>query len=208
MKPIIKHTAAALLGMSILMTGCASKTPQEAKVDGLEKEAKCFNEMPEWIRNPSVENGLGAVGIGKYTKGGPSFMISEAELYGNASLAAQIKNELTRLKQGNPRKTNISELDAYESNYREIVEGYVEEIAISGAKRINTYQSPCTGDMFVLMSIDFLSLAQGLENSRNSIKKNMENARTTRQAIDEGMKVLDNSIKELRERKNHASSSN
>ena len=204
---IMKRATTIMQAMGIItivmMSGCSSKAvkPQPTiKQMKIQEEANSFNDLPGWIRHPIFKNGIAEVGIARYTEGGPSFMISKAELFAEAELAKKIQNKISALSQSDRRQSDISNLDEYETNFRQVAEAYIKDVVISGAKRIHTYQSPHSGAMYVMMVIDFKTIADNLENVKHNIEKKMEEANMSRKFIEQGSKDLDKSISLMRNR--------
>lgn len=204
----MKRATTIMLAMGIItivmISGCSSKAvkPQPTiKQMKIQEEANSFNnDLPGWTKHPIFENGIAEVGIARYTKGGPSFMISKAELFAEAKLAKKIQNKISALSQSDRRQSDISNLDEYETNFRQVAEAYIKDIVISGAKRLHTYQSPHDGAMYVMMVIDFKTIADNLENNKHNIEKKMEEANMSRKFIEQGSKDLDKSISLMRNR--------
>jgi hypothetical protein len=186
----------------VLFTGCTSSTdpkPTTAKEAEFAKMADALNSAPSWVSEPIVENGIGAVGVARYSKGGISFMMPQAEMDGKARLAARIQEEVSRLQQQSKRVVQTKELDTFDNNFKEATEVLVKKIPLSGAKRIKTYMSKETGDLYVLMAIQKRDVADSLDSQKDLFKTQMEEARMTREAIEEGMQIHDKTMAELRD---------
>ena len=195
-----KSMLLTVVGLSMgILSGCGSITPK-ATTSSISYQAKAFNNLPGWIPNPTVENGIAAVGVAKYTQAGPSFMIPEAELVGKMKLAAQVQSELSGLAQGNKQKINDKNLDEYSGSFRQVYESFIKKTIISGAKRIKTYQDPYTGDMYVMMAISFDEIANQLEKSKDDLNNAIKQSSLSQKTIQDRMKILDKSIARLRQR--------
>lgn len=184
----------------VLFTGCSSEpTPQSAKQAEIEKVAAALKNAPEWISEPIIENGIGAIGIARYSSGGMSFMLPQAELDGKAKLAGRIQEEVSRLQQQSKRLVQTKDLDAFDNNFKEATEILVKKMPLSGAKRVKTYMSEETGELYVLMAIQKRDVADALDGQKELLRAQMEEAKMTREAIDEGMEIHDKTMAELRE---------
>jgi hypothetical protein len=183
-----------------LFTGCTSSpSPASAKQEKIEKAAEALNNAPAWVSEPIVENGIGAVGIAKYSSGGMSFMLPQAEADGKAKLAGRIQEEVSRLQQQSKRLVQTKELDAFDNNFKEATEILVKKIPLSGAKRVKTYMSKETGELYVLVAIQKRDVADALDGQKDLLKAQMQEAKMTREAIKEGMEIHDKTMAELRD---------
>lgn len=203
----IKTSVLATAIIATLFTGCTDKEPTPdprtmTKQEKIEHTASAINNAPKWVLTPVVENGIGAVGVARYSAGGMSFMIPQAELDGKAKLAGRIQEEVSRLQEQSKRLVQTKELDAFDNNFKEATEVVVKKIPLSGAKRIKTYMSKETGELYVLMAIQKRDVATALESQKNLLKAQMEEARMTREAIEEGMKIHDETMAQLRDATN------
>lgn len=189
------------VAVAIFSSGCSSKglSYEDKKQAEIEKSAESFNDLPGWILEPVVENGIGAVGVARYSSGGMSFMLPQAEMDGKAKLAGRIQEEVSRLQQQSKRLVQTKELDAFDNNFKEATEVLVKKIPLSGAKRIKSYMSKETGELYVLVAIQKRDVADYFDSQKDLFKKQMEEARMTREAIKEGMEVHDKVMAELKE---------
>ncbi len=94
------------------------------------------------------------------------------------------------------RKVKIDKQDDLEESFSQAMKAVIKDMPISGAQRINLYQSG-NGELFVHMTIQKREVAEQLDNMKGAYKKHMEEAKQTREIIDEGMKVLDEMINDL-----------
>lgn len=186
-----KLTAVAFAGALMMMTGCADKS-ESAKPGMVDLE-----NMPAWVTNPTVENGIGVVGIAKHSQHGMRVMLPKAEMDGRTKLAAEIQTVVSRLSKDTLRQANINELDDYEEQFTEATVNLVKKIPLSGAQRVAMYQDKNTGDLYVHMVLAKREVGSFLADNAASMREQMEQAKMTRQRIDDGMKVMDDMIEEL-----------
>lgn len=184
--------AAAMMSFS----ACGDKTPQP--VDQKQQQIQANNNLPMWIIDPSVEGGIAAVGVAGYSKHGMQVMLPQAEMDARAKLAGKIQTEVSRIQESVMRANQINDMDNFEKAFRQGSAEVVKKIPLSGAKKINHYQAP-DGTFYVHMVIQKREVANSIEDMKDIYKEQMEQAHLTRESIDEGMKVLDDMMGELRE---------
>lgn len=193
----VTYTMAFVLS-SLIFSGCAEKQTSIPKT--LDEVKSCtdtlFDKNP-WIVNPTVENGISAVGISHLSKGGMEFTIPQAEMDAKAKLAGQIQTEVSRLSKKALREAKIVDMDNFEKVFTQATKELIKKIPLSGAKRINM-KVGC-GELYVHMAIEKRDIAEQLKDMQNLHKSYMEKAKLERAMIDEGEKVLDKMIDELNE---------
>lgn len=189
---MVKFAAIALAG-AMALTGCASKSAEA----GNDKTIVNFDDMPAWIGNATVENGIGVVGIAKYSRHGMRIMMPKAEMDGRAKLAAEIQTEVSRLTKGAMRQANINDLDDYEEQMTEATVNLVKKIPLSGAQVIARYQEPKNGDLYIHMVIQKREIGGFIADNAKSVRAQMAEAKMTRERLDSAMNVMDNLVNEL-----------
>lgn len=186
----------SLLAATLLITGCSQKEPttEELKKQMVENT----KNLPEWVTNPNEEDEFVAVGIAGFSRHGMQVMLPQAEMDGRAKLAGKIETEVSRIQEQVLRQSQISQLDDIDRAFKAATKEVVKKIPLSGAKRTKMYQSS-DGTLYVLTVINRNFIVNDIEQKRNIYKQQMEQAKLTRQSIEEGMKVLDKSMQELEE---------
>lgn len=186
------------LTSAVLFSGCSNnilakpKTAHDKKVQMIE----VTNSLPKWIVNPKVEGGISSVGITGYSKNGMEVMLPQAEMDARAKLAGQIQTIVSQVQKKAMRHVKIEELDEFENTFKQATKEVIKKMPISGAQRINIFQAN-NGDLYVHTVIQKREISQHLGDMKSSYKKHMQEAKLSRQSIDEGMKVLDEMMKEL-----------
>jgi len=179
----------------VVISGCSSSsnpTPEEKK----ETMVNTTNDLPNWVINPKVEGGISAVGMTGYSKHGMQVMIPQAEMDARAKLAGKIQTIVSQVQKRAMRHVKINELDEFENSFKQATKEVIKKMPLSGAQRINLFQAK-NGDLYVHTIIQKRVVSQHLGDMKNSYKKHMEEAKISRESIDEGMKVLDDMMKEL-----------
>ena len=183
---------------ALLFSGCGPaslpdpKTPHEKK----EQMVETTNNLPKWVVNPKVEGGIAAVGITGYSKHGLQVMLPQAEMDARAKLAGKIPVIVSQIQKKAMRHVKINEIDEFENSFKQATKEVIKKMPISGAQRINLFQAN-NGDLYVHTVIQKREISEHLGDMKSTYKQHMQEAKISRQNIDEGMKVLDDMIKEL-----------
>lgn len=195
-KIVNKIVLTAGVTSAILFSGCTSTTQPTTPNEKKEQMIKVVNDLPSWIVNPKVEGGIAAVGLVGYSKHGLQVMLPQAEMDARAKLAGQIQTIVSQLQKKALRHTKINEIDEFENSFKQASKEVIKKMPLSGAQRINMFQSQ-DGTLYVHTVIQKREVSQYLGDMKSTYKKHMQDAKISRQNIDEGMKVLDSMMKEL-----------
>jgi len=180
---------------AVLFTGCSKNevaTPQDKKSQMIE----VTNNLPSWVMNSKVEGGIAAVGITGYSRHGLQVMLPQAEMDARAKLAGKIQTIVSQVQKNAMRHVKINNIDEFENTFKQATKEVIKKMPISGAQRINMFQAK-NGDLYVHTVIQKREVSAHLGGMKESYKKHMKEAKISRDNIDEGMKVLDNMMKEL-----------
>lgn len=187
-----------LAATAITFTGCADKSAAPAVDPGIENLREDMKESPAWVKDPKVEGGISAVGIAGYSKHGMQIMLPQAEMDGRAKLAGQIQTIVSRLQKKAMRYNKINELDDFENVFKQASKEVIKKMPLSGARKMDQYISR-DGTLYVLMVIEKREVAEHLKDMKSTYEDHMKEAKMTRESLDQGMKVLDDMMKELDE---------
>jgi len=196
MKMTKKIIITAGIVSTILFTGCTSTTQPATPNEKKEQMIDVVNNLPAWVVNPKVEGGIASVGIVGYSKHGLQVMLPQAEMDARAKLAGQIQTIVSQLQKKAMRHTKINEIDEFENSFKQASKEVIKKMPLSGAQRINMFQSS-DGTLYVHTVIQKREVSRYLGDMKNTYKKHMQDAKISRQNIDEGMKVLDSMMNEL-----------
>lgn len=180
---------------AIMFTGCAGNmntTPQGEKG----KMVQINNNLPSWVINPKVEGGIASVGITGYSKHGMEIMMPQAEMDARAKLAGQIQTIVSQVQKKSMRAVKINDIDEFEKSFKNATKEVIKKMPLSGAQRINVFQAN-DGTLYVHMVIEKREVSKHIGDMKNTYKKHMQEAKISRDNIDEGMKVLDDMMSEL-----------
>jgi hypothetical protein len=161
--------------------------------------------LPAWVVDPSVVDGVGAVGIASPSKGGIQFQIPKAELDAKANIAATIQSEISRITKNSLRSAKVNENDDVEEFFAQATKEVVKNLPLSGVKRLNIFKSE-DGTLYIHMVLKNEDYSKFLENSEKAFaarasKSNLgrENINKTQAAtkelFDELEKERDNKVK-------------
>jgi len=193
----------AISASLVILTGCNSTTPtptptkQETKALTLkEQQIKSANSLPLWVIHPQSSNGITAVGMAMYSKHGLRVMKPQAEMDARAKLAGQIQTLVSRSQKNAIRLSQVAKVDDMENVFSQSTKETINKIALSGAVVVNQKMVD-SGDYYVQMVIKKREVAQELDKAKEIYKKNLQNAKLTKQSVADGMKVLDKMMNEL-----------
>ncbi len=189
---------AAGLSVMVMFSGCAQNEVSEPKTQHEKKQEMItvVNNLPAWVVNPKVEGGIASVGITGYSKHGLQVMLPQAEMDARSKLAGQIQTIVSQLQKKAMRHTKINELDEFENSFKLATKEVIKKMPISGAQRINMFQSK-DGTLYVHTVIQKREVSEHIGDMKATYQKHMKKAKLSRKSIDEGMKVLDEMMKEL-----------
>lgn len=187
-----------LAAMAITFTGCADKSQQSLAEQQKQEQIEATNNLPSWVIDPQVEGGISSVGVAGYSKHGMQIMLPQAEMDGRAKLAGQIQTVVSRIQKQAMRHNKINELDDLENVFKQASKEVIKKMPLSGARKINQFQST-DGTFYVLMVIEKREVANHLNDMKSTYADHMKEAKMTRESLDQGMKVLDDMMKELDE---------
>lgn len=185
-----------ILAFVLLFSGCSQKREALSKEDRVEITEEVIEELPEWVVEPKVDNALAAVGMAPYSKHGLAIMLPEAELDGKARLASKIESTLSRLQEKNLRHAKINQFDDIDNAFKSTTKEVVSEMKLSGAKRVKMHQD-ADGTLYVLMAIEKKEVGNKIDSFSDTYKEQLQRAKLSRDNIEEGMKILGESIDEL-----------
>jgi hypothetical protein len=151
----------ALVVVLSFSTSCAKKNSVSAN-----PKSELAN-LPNWVIDPSVKDGVGAVGIASPSKGGIKFQLPKAELDAKANIAAIIQSEVTRVSKNSMRSAKVNDDDDVEEFFSQATKEVVKNLPLSGVKRLNIFQSE-DGTLYVQMVLLKEDYSKFLENSEKT----------------------------------------
>jgi len=146
-----------------LFASCAKKETIQSKA------GNDLKDLPAWVIDPSVKDGVGAVGIASPSKGGIKFQIPKAELDAKANIAATIQSEISRLTKDSMRSAKVNENDDVEEFFAQATKEVIKDLPLSGVKRLNIFKSE-DGTLYVQMVLTNEDYSKFLANSEKTFQ--------------------------------------
>lgn len=162
-----------------------NKTTAEVKNNNL-------SNLPAWVLDPNMPDGVAAVGIASPSKGGIKFQIPAAELDAKANIAATIQSEISRVTKDSLRSANVNGADDVEQFFAQASKEVVKNLPLSGVKRINIFQAN-DGTLYVHMILrneDYSKFLNDSEKSFNAKLKKSGLARDNIKKSEEASKAI------------------
>lgn len=186
----------AVLGL-IFTASCSSK--KEPRINP--KLTGDLSNLPSWVLDPEVENGVAAVGIASPSRGGIKFQIPKAEMDAKANIAAIIRTEVSRVTKNSLREANVNDVNDVEEFFSQATKEVVKDIPLSGVKRINIYKGE-DGTLYVHMLLKKEDYSDYLAESRDSFEKKLKKANIARENIAGAEKAAEKMFDELEKERN------
>jgi hypothetical protein len=166
-----------------------------------------LQDLPAWVLEPSMidgvpADGIASVGIASPSRGGIKFQIPKASLDAKANIAATIQAELTRVTKASLRSAKVNENDDVEEFFAQATKEVVKDIPLSGVKRINIFKSE-DGTLYVHMLLGNEDYSKFLANSEKTFEARLAKANLGRENINKSQAASKELFDELeKERKN------
>jgi hypothetical protein len=157
-----KFIATALAASLLLTFSCSKKDKNPAINSGKE-----LSDLPSWVIDPSVADGVGGVGIASPSKGGIQFQIPKAELDAKANIAATIQSEISRITKNSLRSAQVNGNDDVEEFFAQATKEVVKNLPLSGVKRVNMYKA-ADGSLYIQMVLKNEDYSKFLEASEKT----------------------------------------
>ncbi len=157
-----KFIATALAASLLLTASCGKKTNTPNINAGNE-----LSNLPSWVIDPSVSDGVGGVGIASPSKGGIQFQIPKAELDAKANIAATIQSEISRITKNSLRSAQVNNNDDVEEFFAQATKEVVKNLPLSGVKRVNMYKA-ADGSLYIQMVLKNEDYSKFLEASEKT----------------------------------------
>lgn len=164
-----------------------------------------LSELPSWVLDPEVENGIGAVGIASPSKGGLKFQIAVAELDAKANIAAKIQSEISRVTKNALRSANVNNSDDVEEFFSQASKEVIKNQQLSGAKRVKDHIFLAKdGTLYIHMFLGDDNYSKFLQNSENKISERIKKSNMARENInksEQANKAIFDELEKERENK-------
>lgn len=128
-----------------------------------------LKDLPSWVSEPSMKEGIAAVGIASPSKGGIKFQIPKAELDAKANIAAIIQSNISRLTKDSMRSAQVNENEDIEQFFAQATKEVVKDLPLSGVRRLNIHKTT-DGTLYVRMILDDKEYKKFLEDSKKTLE--------------------------------------
>jgi len=157
------------------LTNCGKKNKlADAKLDNF--------DVPSWVLDPYVKDGVAAVGIAAPSKGGFKFQIAAAELDAKANIASTIQSEVSRITKNSMKSAKVNEEDDVEEFFAQATKDVVKNLPLSGVKRINIFKDK-EGTLYIHMVLRNEDFSKYLKNGRNDLLEKLKKSNLSRDNI-------------------------
>ena len=163
--------------LAVIFTTAACSHKETKKVD-----AGNLSNLPAWVLDPSVADGVAAVGIAAPSTGGIKFQIPKAELDAKANIAATIQSEISRVTKQALRESKVNDVNDVEDFFSQATKEVVKDLPLSGVKRINIFQAQ-DGTLYLHMVLKNEDYSKFLQNSENNFNARLKKSGLARDNI-------------------------
>lgn len=182
----------ALAAITLSLTfSCAKKDASTLKA-----EQGNLSDLPGWVVDPSVPDGVAAVGIASPSKGGIKFQIPKAELDAKANIAATIQSEISRITKDSLRSARVNENDDIEEFFAQATKEVVKNLPLSGVKRLNMFKA-ADGTLYIQMVLKNDDYSKFLENSQKTFEARLAKSKLGRENINKSQEATKELFEEL-----------
>ena len=178
-----------VIALSLLFS-CA---PKEAKKTSTNNE---LGDLPEWVLDPKIKDGVAAVGIASPSRAGITVQLPKAELDAKANIAATIQSEVSRVTKNALRSGKVNDADDVEEFFAQASKEVVKNLPLSGARRIHMFKSQ-DGTLYVHMMIDDKDYSKFLKNSQKDYEEKLKKSNLSRDSIDKSQAATKELFDEL-----------
>ena len=185
-----KILISGLIGSIVLFSGCAGNQ-QNLQVKQKVIECNAYTGAPSWVIDPSVEDGVGVLGISSKNSGGASFQESIARIDAYHKAANEIKTLTVATLDSSKDSARNGSISKAKEAMKEVTALEVNSINISGLKRKNVWISECTGDMFT-------HYVMRNNNTKSNIEKVLKKVNADNRIIDNAMDSLEKDITKIK----------
>ena len=172
-----------------LVFSCAPKDVKKTSGNDL-------GDLPEWVLDPKIKDGVAAVGIASPSRAGITVQLPKAELDAKANIAATIQSEVSRVTKNALRSGKVNDADDVEEFFAQASKEVVKNLPLSGARRIHMFKSQ-DGTLYVHMMIDDQDYSKFLKNSQKDYEEKLKKSNLSRDSIDKSQAATKDLFDEL-----------
>jgi len=134
---------------------------------------KTLSDIPTWVADPEIKDGIGAIGIASPSKGGIKFQIQMAELDAKGNMAAKISSEISRVTKNAMRSANVNNADDVEEFFAQATKEVVKNLPMNGAVRDAIYLGK-DGSLYIHMILKPEAYDSFLKETQTALKDKMK----------------------------------
>ncbi len=176
--------------VALLLTFSCAKKDQKIVATG------DLKDLPSWVVDPSVKEGVAAIGIAAPSKGGIKFQIPKAELDAKANIAATIGSEISRITKNAMRSANVNENDDVEEFFAQATKEVVKDLPLSGVKRLNMHKAE-DGTLYIQMVLTNEDYSKFLASSEKNLQARLAKSNLGRENINKSQEATKEIFDEL-----------
>ena len=173
-----KIVALSVITALLLTFSCSKKPAEEVKTQAKGDLA----DLPSWVLDPAVKDGVGAVGTAGPSRGGIALQIKKAELDAKANIAATVQSEISQVTKNSLRSAKVNENDDVEEFFAQATKEVVKNLPLSGVKRLNMYKSN-DGTLYMHMVLTKEDYSQFINNSQKAFEERAAKSNMSRENI-------------------------
>ncbi len=181
----------AIISLSLTLACAKHKVEPRVAASGAD-----LSELPAWVADPSIKDGIGALGIAAPSKGGIQFQIPRAELDGKGNLASTIQNEISRVTKSAMRSGGVNEQSDVDDFFSQATKEVVKSVPLSAARRDAIYVGK-DGTLYVHMVLKNEDYSKYLANSEKMLQARLKKSDLSRDSIDKAQKATKEMFDEL-----------
>jgi len=189
----MKKTLFKIASLAIIIAAFSCAKKEESKIS-----KGTLTDLPNWVLEPSVKDGVAAVGIASPSKGGIKFQIPKAELDAKGNIAATIQGEISRVTKEALRSGKVNENDDVEEFFAQATKEVVKNLPLSGVKRINIFKAE-DGTLYVHMLLTNEDYSKFLEGSLKTFEARLAKSKLSRDNISKSQEATKEIFEELEE---------
>lgn len=188
----MKNKILAVLFASTLALTFACAKKEGKKIDA----GSDLSNLPAWVLDPAMPDGVAAVGIASPSVGGIKFQIPKAELDAKANIAATISSEISRVTKQALRESKVNDVNDVEDFFSQATKDVVKDLPLSGVKRINIFKAS-DGTLYVHMILKNEDYSKFLENSERTFEARLKKSGLARDNINKSQEATKSMFDEL-----------
>ena len=186
-----KITSAIIVASLALFGFSCSHKEAAKKID-----AGNLSDLPAWVLDPTMPDGVAAVGIASPSTGGIKFQLPKAELDAKANIAATIQSEISRITKDALRSAKVNDNDDVEEFFAQATKEVVKDLPLSGVKRLNIFKAE-DGTLYVHMMLSNEDYGKFLENGQKTLESRLAKSKLGRENINKSQEATKELFSEL-----------